>query len=290
MGKLAEFTENRPRLFGLAYRMLGEAAEAEDVLQDAYLRWAGSGPVEVPAAWLTKVVTNLCLSRLGSARARREKYVGPWLPEPVFTDDGRLGPLETVEQRESLSLGVLVLLERLTPPERAAFVLREAFGYRHGEVADVLDMDEAHVRQLYRRAREHVGETRRRFTASPGHREEIVRRFLAAALDGDVAGLERLLAEDVVAWSDGGGKALAARRPVVGRSRVARLFCGLAAHPRAAGVEVSIRTVNGEPAMVVHEAGELYLIVCFEVAADRVANLHSVLNPDKLAFAAAQQV
>ncbi|WP_433179956.1 RNA polymerase sigma factor SigJ [Actinoallomurus sp. CA-150999] len=289
MDKLAEFTENRPRLFGLAYRLLGEAAEAEDVLQDAYLRWEASGPVEVPAAWLTKVVTNLCLSRLNSARARREKYVGPWLPEPVFTDDGRLGPLETVEQRESLSLGVLVLLERLTPAERAAFVLREAFGYRHGDVADVLDIDEAHARQLYRRAREHVGEHRRRFAERPGQREEIVRRFVAAAGDGDVAGLERLLAEDVIAWSDGGGKTSAARRPVVGPAAVARLYCGLANHPRAVDIEVSIQAVNGEPAIVVHQAGELYLIISLDVAGDRIVGVRGVLNPDKLAYASAQE-
>ncbi|MEV5748317.1 RNA polymerase sigma-70 factor [Actinoallomurus sp. NPDC052308] len=287
MDEVAEFAEHRPRLFGLAYRMLGEAAEAEDVLQDAYLRWAASGPVEVPVAWLTKVVTNLCLSRLRSARARREKYVGPWLPEPILTDDGRLGPLETVEQRESLSFGVLMLLERLTPPERAAFVLREAFGYRHAEIADVLDIDEAYARQLYRRAREHVGEPRRRFTASPAHREEIVLRFLAAATEGDVAGLEKLLAEDVVAWSDGGGKVTAARRPVVGPSHVARMICGLAAHPRAAGMDIEIRTVNGRPAVVLSEAGAPYMVLAFEFAGDRVAALHSVLNPDKLAYAAA---
>jgi RNA polymerase sigma-70 factor (TIGR02957 family) len=290
MDRVAEFAENRPRLLGLAYRMLGEAAEAEDVLQDAYLRWEASGPIEVPAAWLTRVVTNLCLSRLRSARARREQYVGSWLPEPVFTDDGRLGPLETVEQRDSLSLGVLMLLERLTPAERAAFVLREAFGYRHGEVAAVLDIDEAHARQLYRRAREHVGEPRRRFTASPARREEIVRRFVEAAANGDVAGLEKLLAEDVVAWSDGGGKVSAARRPVVGPSRVARLFAGLATHPRAADMDGAIRTVNGGPALVLREAGALYIIVSFEVAEDRIVAMHSVLNPDKLAYASVQQM
>ncbi|MCO5996237.1 RNA polymerase sigma-70 factor [Actinoallomurus rhizosphaericola] len=289
MDKLAEFTENRARLFGLAYRLLGEATEAEDVLQDAYLRWETSGPVDVPAAWLTTVVTNLCLSRLGSARARRERYVGPWLPEPVFTEDGRLGPLETVEQRESISLGVLMLLERLSPPERAAFVLREAFGYRHAEIADVLGVDEAHARQLYRRARAHVSEPRRRFAPSTAHREEIVLRFLAAATEGDLAGLEKLLAEDVVAWSDGGGKVTAARRPVVGPSQVARFFVGLAAQPRIAGMDIAIRTVNGEPALVLYEAGELCMIVSFDVAGDRVTAVNAVLNPDKLAYAAAQE-
>jgi RNA polymerase sigma-70 factor (ECF subfamily) len=158
------------------------------------------------------VVTNLCLDRLTSARAQRQRYVGTWLPEPVFTDGGVLGPLETVEQRESVSLGMLVLLERLTPPERAAFVLREAFGHSHREIAEILELDEAHVRQLYRRARTHVGAARKRFDATPEQRRKLLERFLAATLDGDVQELERLLANDVVAWADGGGKAPATRR------------------------------------------------------------------------------
>lgn len=288
--KLARFEAERGRLFGLAYRMLGEASEAEDVVQDAYLRWEASASVEVPGAWLTKVVTNLCLNRLTSARARRERYVGPWLPEPVFTDGSVLGPLETVEQRDSVSLGMLVLLERLTPPERAVFVLREAFDYGHREIAEILDLDEAHVRQLYRRAREHVGESRKRFTPSLEQQKKIVERFLAATLDGDVVGLERLLAEDAVSWADGGGKAMAARQPVFGRDRVVRLLAGLARHPRAAGAELEIGLVNGEPAVVVHEAGVLTSVIVPEVVGDRVVAVRAVANPDKLAFAARQKM
>lgn len=286
--KLGRFEAERGRLFGLAYRMLGEASEAEDVVQDAYLRWRRSDAVTVPEAWLTKVVTNLCLNRLTSARARREVYVGPWLPEPVFTSE--LGPLEIVEQRDTLSLGMLTLLERLTPPERAAFVLREAFDYSHREIADILDVDEAHARQLYRRAREHVGEPRKRFTPSSEQQTKIVERFLAATVEGDLAGLERLLAADVVAWADGGGKAAAARAPVRGRERVVRFLAGLARHPRAAGMRLSIASVNGEPAIALHEAGMLAYIIVPEIFAGRVVAIRTVANPDKLAFAAAQRM
>ncbi|MFG3259362.1 RNA polymerase sigma factor SigJ [Streptomyces sp. NPDC048172] len=299
-GPLGIFEAHRARLFGLAYRLLGEAAEAEDVLQDAYLRWsaaAAQGSVEVPGAWLTKAVTNLCLTRLTSARARREQYVGPWLPEPVFTGTGGPGtgtgtggtvpgPLETAEQRDSVSMGVLVLLERLTPAERAAFVLREAFGHRHAEIADVLGISEAHSRQLHRRAREHVRRPGRRFEADPERRAEVVRRFMAAALEGDVEALERTLAEDVTAWSDGGGKVTAARHPVTGRSQVARLLAGIGTHPRGAGADVTLREVNGEPAIVVHLDGALYLVMFPEVEDGRVTAVRSVLNPEKLAHAA----
>jgi RNA polymerase sigma-70 factor (ECF subfamily) len=286
--KVDRFETNRPRLLGLAYRLLGEAFEAEDVVQDAYLRWRGSRDVDVPEAWLTKVVTNLCLNRLASARARRERYVGPWMPEPVFTDGGVLGPLETVEQRDSLSVGMLVILERLTPPERAAFVLREAFGHSHAEIAEILEIGEAHARQLYRRAREHVGAERRRFTATPAQSRRMLERFLAASLDGDVTGLERLLAEDVVAWADGGGEVAAARRPVVGAARVLRYLLGIGAHPRAAASETGIRMVNGEPALVIREAGELSMIAVLETANDRITTVRIMVNPHKLAFAAAQ--
>lgn len=288
--KLAPFQAQRARLFGLAYRLLGEAAEAEDVVQDAFLRWDSSDQVDIPQAWLTKVVTNLCLNRLTSARARRERYVGPWLPEPVFTPDSELGPLETVEQRDSLSLGVLVLLERLTPPERAAFVLREAFGYSHGDIAEILDVEEAHARQLHRRARAHVGEPRRRFTASPEHQKKIVEQFLAATVNGDVAGLERLLAEDVVSWADGGGRAMAARRPLIGRTTVVRLLGGLSRHPMAARMEMSVELVNGDPAIVAREGDVLNSIVVPEVSDGRITLLRTIANPDKLAFAARQRV
>lgn len=287
--RLARFETNRPRLLGLAYRLLGEAGEAEDAVQEAYLRWDTAAGVEVPEAWLTKVVTNLCLNRLTSARARRETYTGPWLPEPVFTDRGELGPLETIEQRDSLSLGLLVLLERLTPPERAAFVLREAFGYSHREIGEILDLDETHVRQLYRRARQHVGEKRKRFTATAEQQRRIVERFVAA-VEGDVADLETLLADDVVAWSDGGGEVTAARRPIVGREKVARYFRGLARHPLATDAEFRVRSINGEAGVAVRLAGTLFAVVILDTADDGVVVTRTIVNPGKLAFAAAQNL
>ncbi|TNC29667.1 RNA polymerase sigma factor SigJ [Amycolatopsis alkalitolerans] len=280
--RLAEFEDNRPRLFGLAYRMLGEAGEAEDVVQDAYLRWRSGPEPASPAAWLTKIVTNLCLTRLTSARARRERYVGPWLPEPVLT--GGPDPQELAEQRDMLSVGFLVLLEKLTPPERAAFVLRAAFEYSHREIAGVLRTSEAHARQLYHRARARVGEPRRRFTASPGEEAKLVERFLAAALEGDVAGLERLLTGDAAVWSDGGGKATAARRPISGRAATARFLGGFASTSRAKDAKTTIAEVNGEPAILVWENGMLTGVLVPETHEGRIATIHAIFNPDKLAF------
>ncbi|GAA2444655.1 RNA polymerase sigma factor SigJ [Actinomadura vinacea] len=286
------FEEHRPRLLGIAYRMLGEMQEAEDAVQDAYLRWeaADRAAIAAPAAWLAKVVTNLCLNRLTSARARRESYVGPWLPEPVPTGGGGappLGPLETVQQRESVSLALLTLMESLTPAERAVFVLREAFGYTHREIGDVLEVSEAASRQLHHRARQRIGAAGGpagpRYAPDTGHWRRLVERFLDAAARGDVAALERLLAADVTAWSDGGGKATAARRPVVGRDRVLRYVLSLTR--RADGLEITIEEFNGGPAAVVRTGGEITVIAVLTIADDRVTGLFNVLNPDKLALA-----
>jgi RNA polymerase sigma-70 factor (TIGR02957 family) len=280
-----DFEPHRPRLFGLAYRMLGSADEAEDVVQDAYLRFSGAdrAGIEHPSAWLAKVVTNLCLTRLTSARARRERYVGTWLPEPVITSDGTLGPLESAEQREAVSLAMLVLLERLTPNERAVYVLREAFGYGHREIAGVLDLTEANCRQLYRRAVRRVDEDRSRFEPVPGRRAELVSSFLAAARDGDLAGLEKVLAADVTWSSDGGGKVSAARRPVEGREKVARLAVG-GAERFAAGLEFTPTEINGEFGLAAWAGDTLAGVVAFEVRDGLIAHLRIVLNPEKLAF------
>ncbi|MDW5325206.1 RNA polymerase sigma-70 factor [Plantactinospora sp. KLBMP9567] len=285
--RLERFEANRRRLFGVAYRLLGEASEAEDVVQDAYLRWERSDAVVSPEAWLTKVVTNLCLDRLTSARAQRERYVGPWLPEPVGTG-GALDPLETVEQRESLSLGMLVLLERLTPPERAVFVLREAFGHSHREIAEILEANEPHVRQLYRRAQQHVAEARKRFTVPPAQARKLLEQFLAAALGGDVPALERMLAEDVVAWADGGGKAPAMRRPLAGRAEVLRYLLILGGY--AQRIRMTPDVVNGEPALVLYLDGQLAGVTVPEFDGDRIVALRTITNPDKLAFFARQNI
>ncbi|RSM75829.1 RNA polymerase sigma-70 factor [Kibdelosporangium aridum] len=278
------FEGQRARMFGIAYRMLGSAAEAEDVVQDAFLKWHGTdqGVIETPSAWLTKVVTNLCLTRLSSARVRREQYVGPWLPEPVPTADGALGPLETVEQRELVSIGVLIVLERLTPPERAVFVLREAFGHSHREIAEILEVGEASSRQLYSRARKHVTEARKRFPADRARHEEIVRQFVKAMLQGDVAGLEQLLAEDVVSWADGGGKVTAARRPVVGKGKVLRYLLGLRQRPEIEHITTEIAEVNGQPAAFLRWHGVVAAVFAPELDGDRVSALRLVINPDKL--------
>ncbi len=289
------FEEQRPRLFGLAYRLLGSASDAEDAVQDAFLRWnaADQDSVVAPSAWLTTVVTNLCRNRLDSAPARRERYVGTWLPEPVLTSDGTLGPLETAEQRDSVSLALLTLLEQLTPPERAVFVLRESFGYSHREIAGILGMSEAGCRQLHRRARQRLGGPRPRFRPEPDEWKRLVERFLVAAGEGDVAGLERLLADDVAYWGDGGGKAPVARRPVFGSVRVARLFGKLvprfAADPQfARGAEIWPAEVNGEPALLGRTGGALFAVIVPEIAGGRITALRVLANPDKLAFAARQ--
>ncbi|SDO64386.1 RNA polymerase sigma-70 factor, ECF subfamily [Streptomyces sp. cf386] len=284
-----EFETYRSRLFGLAYRMLGSAEEAEDTVQDAYLRFSGAdrGAIEHPAAWLAKVVTNLCLNRLTSARVRRERYVGPWLPEPVVTSDGTLGPLESAERRDAVSMAMLVLLERLTPTERAVYVLREAFAYGHREIAAVLELTEANCRQLYRRAVRRVGEPGARFEPTPERQEELVASFVAAAREGDLARLEKLLAADVTWSSDGGGKVSAALRPVEGREKVSRFLLGLFQR-FAQGLDFATAEINGGPGVAVWAGGTLLGVVAFELRDGLVVHARAVVNPDKLTFAGRQ--
>ena len=286
--RVAIFEEHRSRLFGLAYRMLGSAAEAEDIVQEAYLRWDGATSIRSPRSWLTKVATNLCLNQLSSARVRREQYVGPWLPEPVLTEGGVLGPVEALEQRESVSMAVLVLLERLNPVERAVFVLREAFGHGHQEIAEILEIEEVHSRQLLHRARKHVAEHRTPNALNVAQHRSIVEAFISATRSGDVTGLETLLAADVVAWSDGGGATTAARRPVRGRSKVLRYLIGIGRRPEARGVASQVAQVNGEPALLIWEGSTLIAVAAVEVAAGRIGAIRIVLNDAKLSFAAAQ--
>lgn len=294
-----EFETHRPRLFGLAYRLLGSAADAEDAVQDAYLRFSGADRPEIgrPGAWLAKVVTNLCLNRLTSARARRERYPGPWLPEPVVTTDGTLGPLESAEQRDAVSLALLVLLERLTPAERAVYVLREAFAYGHRDIAGVLELSEANCRQLYGRAVRRIAAPQARFEASPERQAELVASFLTAAREGDLAGLERLFAADVTWWSDGGGKVSAARRPVEGRDKVLRLLAGVLGRSAADGIRLSVAEVNGRAGLIARgpegadggsAAGAVIGVVAFEVRDGVFTGVRTVLNPDKLEFVGRQ--
>jgi RNA polymerase sigma-70 factor (TIGR02957 family) len=285
-----EFEAQRPHLFGLAYRLLGSASEAEDAVQDAYLRLhaADRAVIRSLPAWLTKAVTNLCLNQLTSARARRERYVGPWLPEPVTTSDGTLGPLETAEQRDSISIALLTLMERLNPTERAAFVLREAFAYSHREIAEILETSEANARQLHRRARQRLGDPAPRFRPDPAHWRRLVERFVTASRSGDVTGLVAMLADGVTSTADGGGKISAARRPVVGRDRVARYLAGALSRP-IPDVRLDFGAeINGEPAVLGFVGPALAGVLFFETAGDRVEALRIAANPDKLRFVARQ--
>ncbi len=282
---LAEFEARRPRLFALAYRMLGAAGEAEDVVQEAYLRWDSVDRAEIRSAeaWLTTVVVNLCRSWLDSARARRETYTGPWLPEPVPTGSGELGPLETAEQRELVSLAMLTLLERLSPIERAVFVLREAFAYPHAEIAELLELTEANCQQLYHRARQRIRMDRARFETPPERARELFERFLIAARTGDVAALERMFTADIVATADGGGKLNAARRPIRGAQRVATYVAWLFDRD-VPGIELAVEEINGAPAMIARVQGEALLIASIDATEAGIAAVWVLVNPDKLAY------
>ena len=273
------FEAQRRRLFGIAYRMLGSASDAEDLVQEAWLRWqsADRSGVAEPAAFLATIVTRLSLTALDSARARRETYIGPWLPEPVDTsNDPALG----AERAEALSLAVLLLLERLTPAERAAYVLHEAFDYPFRQVAELLETSEANARQLGSRARQHIDQERGA-PVPKAERERLLALFMAAAQSGDVAALEAALAEDVVSLSDGGGVVTAARRPVHGRERVAQLILGVI-EKFGQGVDVSIVEANGEPAILGVRDGQPVALWIADVGAGGVRQSLVVLNPEKL--------
>jgi RNA polymerase sigma-70 factor (ECF subfamily) len=279
--------ELRPRAFAVAYRMLGSVSEAEDIVQEALLRLhlaLGRGErIESPRAYVSTVVTRLCIDQLRSARVRRESYVGEWLPEPLV-DDGRSDPAVNAELADSLSLAFLVLLESLTPEQRAAFVLREVFDYPYEQIAGILRTGEDNARQLVSRARKHVDEGRPRFEASREQRERLASSFLAAFSNGDLQALEELLADDVVAHGDGGGRVRAITRPVNGRAKVARmLVSGLRAAEALGGWSLSQVQVNGQPgAMVSDAAGKLIAVIVLDIADGHIQALRAIANPDKL--------
>jgi RNA polymerase sigma-70 factor (ECF subfamily) len=274
-----DFAAQRPALLGLAYRMLGSRADAEDVVQDAWLRWSSAHGVDNPAAWLRTVVTRLCLDELRSARVRRESYVGPWLPEPVHTADGALGPLDTAELRDSLSLGFLHLLERLSASERAVFVLREAFALPYEEVAESVGRSVAACRQLHVRARAKLGPDGPAGRASS--RRGVLDQLVTAVAAADIAALTALLADDAVMVSDGGGVVSAARRPVEGADRIARFLIGVGTRVPA-GAAVDVEEVNGAPCVLVRVAGVVTQVLSIEVADGRLRSMQIVSNPEKL--------
>ncbi|MFC7529748.1 RNA polymerase sigma-70 factor [Actinoplanes sp. GCM10030250] len=272
------FTACRPRLFGIAYRMLSSAAEAEDLVQDVWLRWqsADRGVVKNPAAFLATTTTRLAINALQSARARRETYIGPWLPEPVDTSaDPYLG----AERGEALEFAALMLMEKLTPNERAAYVLREAFDYSYGQIAEVLQSTEPAVRQLVSRARKHVtGE--RRAAVSAGAQKELLATFITAARSGDMGALEKLFAVGVASVSDGNGAYQVSRQPVVGAAKVARFLSTISGWFWD-DVEIEWVEINGQTAVVLRKGGEKYGVLTISATADGIEQLLWVLNPDK---------
>lgn len=287
------FEASRPRLEAIAYRLLGSASEAEDAVQETFLRWQAAEVerVEVPEAWLTKVLTNLCINQLTSARARRETYVGQWLPEPLLTGDPMLGPAETAEQRESVSLAVLALLERLSPGERAVYVLREAFQYTHREIAEILDITEDASQQTLHRARKHVAQGRARTEIDEAAARRIVDEFLTAATSGRTEPLVRLLTQDAVSIGDGGGKVPARAKAFEGARAVATFLRGLFKPGKAkrdlvgGTAEIHAATANGDPAVVAVVQGRVVGIMCLEVTPEGIAGFRNQVNPDKLARA-----
>lgn len=274
------FTEHRPLLFTIAYEMLGSAADAEDVLQESYLRWSAVGPATVrhPRAYLVRTVTRQALNHLRAVRARREEYVGTWLPEPI-----RTAPevSEDVLLAESVSMAMMLVLETLNPTERAVFVLHDVFGYTHGEIGASIGRPEATVRQIAHRARQHVHARRRRSEPGSEAGREVVQSFLHAAATGEVQSLMDLLAPDVVQISDGGGKVVAAHRPITGSAEVARFVLGVLRTVTAA-TRVEHATYNGMPAVRYVTGGELDWLVAFEIRDGLITGLYGIRNPDKL--------
>jgi RNA polymerase sigma-70 factor, ECF subfamily len=276
----SDFLNVRPRLFGIAYRMLGSAAEAEDIVQDVWLKWQATDRSEVldAAAFLSTMTTRLAINVVQSARSRRETYVGPWLPEPVDTGaDPELGAV----RGEALQFAVLLLLEKLSPTERASYVLREAFDYPYREIAEILQLSEANTRQLVTRARKHIADERRA-TVTLAEQRRLLEAFVAAAQKGDTAELEDLFASDIVSYSDGGGVARAARVPVLGRVRVASFIAAFASHFWT-GANLTWIEANGQASVLISRDGVVFALATIDASSEGIHQIMWMMNPAKLA-------
>ena len=283
---IEEFESVRPRLFAIAYRMLGRVSDAEDVVQDTFLRFQRAlrqgTEIDSTPAFLSAIVTRLSINELQSARARREVYVGEWLPEPLFTDE-RDDPAAHAEDADSLSLAFLVLLEQLSPVERAVFLLHDVFGYGYGEVARMVRKSEDNCRQLATRARRHIEAEKPRFEASRQERERLAERFFAAVGDGNVDELVDMLADDVIVYGDGGGMSPSWPRPIVGRDRVSRLMGGFSGWLTRYELRFERHEVNGQPgATLVDRNDNIVNVFALDIVDGMIQTIRSVLNPDKL--------
>lgn len=282
MEKTETFNNYRAYLFAIAYRMLGSAMDAEDMVQETYLRWQNSDvqTVESLKSFLAAIITRLCIDYLRSARVQRETYFGEWLPEPVWMGTAPANE-ENVLFAESISMAFLVLLESLSPTERAAFLLHDVFAYDYAEVAEMVDKSEDNCRQLVSRARRRVQDGRPRFEATATEQQQITAQFAQACLDGDLTGLLTLLAEDVVEYADGGGKVTAAINPIYGSDRVARYLLGLT-KKLSAETSVQAGIVNNQPAIILYQDGRPFSVTVLDIANGRIQRIYTVINPDKL--------
>jgi len=279
------FESLRPLLFSIAYRMLASVSDAEDIVQDAFLRYqkalAEGVAIESLKSWLSATVTRLAIDQMRSARARRETYVGQWLPEPIITDGG--DPSSDSERAESLSMAFLLVLQRLRPVERAVFLLHDVFGYGFGEIAGIVGKAEDNCRQLATRARKRVEAERPRFEPDIARRDDLARRFFAAVSEGNVGALVQMVSEDAVVYGDGGGKAPQWSKPIVGRDRVAQLLAGVGTRVREAGGQLVFHQINGQPGVLLLDADQRIISVfSVDIAGGVVRALRSVINPDKL--------
>lgn len=282
--RLATFDQYRGLLFSVAYRMLGTVADAEDMLQETFIRWQQAPDVDIrsPRAFLITIISRLCINHMQSARVQREEYFGPWLPEPLVTDQGK-DPLGLIRVDESLSMAFLVLLERLTPVERAVFLLREVFEYEYSEIAAILGQSEVNCRQILSRARRHVHDMKPRFQGSEEQRSHLLESFLKAIRGADMDGLLKLLAEDVVLYADGGGKAAALPNQIHGADRVARGIIGGISKFVPRNVVYRIVQVNGSPGIASYREGKPFSVVTLDTFEGKICGIYIVNNPEKLA-------
>lgn len=279
---MGTFEKHRNYLFAIAYRMLGSVSDAEDMIQEAYLRFQqiDEAQVKSPKSYLSTIVTRLCLDHLKSARVQREQYIGPWLPEPLLvTSDSE--PAQITERLDSISFAFLMLLEKLTPNERAVFLLREVFNYGYDEIAAIIGQKEATCRQYFSRAKKHLADNRPRFEIQTEAHTEIMTQFLTSCQTGDLHGLEQLLAEDVISFNDGGGKVVAATRPVFGRNRVARLWIGIA-KKAPTNFKAEMTLINGKQGLIGRVNGEIVFTMVMDIQGGHIKQIWTVRNPDKL--------
>jgi RNA polymerase sigma-70 factor (ECF subfamily) len=283
VNKEEAFNQYRPLMLSIAYRMLGSMTDAEDIVQEAFLRWVQAAPEEVqaPKAYLSTIVSRLSIDYLRSAKVKREVYVGQWLPEPILSE--QLPDVATsIELHDTLSLAFMVLLESLTPTERAVFLLREVFDYDYSEIAIIVDKSEANCRQMVRRAKQYIAERRPRFPSTPEQQKYITEEFVHSCNTGDLQGLMKLLTSDIRLVSDGGGKVLAAVNPILGPSNVARFLFGIL-RKAPPGTTIRLGSVNQQPSILAYVDGKIFSVLLLDISADGIQSMQIVINPDKLA-------